>query len=105
MTPRPALPAGTELREWDGWCLELVDSLLHKHPDGRILYVDLEHGPGPWKYHTAMVLDGLVYDAWFPTVRLPPGDYVERVFGPGVEWEVMPLEEEDAETAAEVRHG
>lgn len=36
----------------------------------------------------ALVLDGLVYDAWHPDVRLPPAEYVAEVFG-DVEWEII----------------
>lgn len=85
MTPVD-LPSGSALNEWDGWCLELVDHLLHQHPSGQILYVD--NLTGHWKYHAALVLDGLVYDAWHPEARLPPAEYVAAVFG-DVEWEVM----------------
>ncbi len=68
------LPSGAALQEWDGWCLELVDHLLHQHPSGKVLYVDQPNAR--WKYHAALVLGGLVYDAWHPDVRLPPREYV-----------------------------
>ena len=59
-----------ELLEWDGLCMELVNELLHSHPNGEILWID---NPIPrWKYHVALVLEGIVYDAWYPNVRLPP---------------------------------
>lgn len=67
----------TDLAPWDGWCLELVDSLLHQHPTGDILYVEPRPGSRMWrrwKYHAALVLDGIVYDAWHPEVRLPPAE-------------------------------
>ncbi len=83
----------TDLAEWDGNCLELVDGLLHKHPDGHILYVEPVNHP-KWGYHAALVLDGLVYDAWYPTVRLPPAEYVAAVFGPGTPWEIDPGRDE-----------
>ncbi len=84
----------TDLSPYEGLCLELVDHLLHQHPDGAILYIDLEDEPGPWRYHAALLLDGLVYDAWFPEVRLPPEEYVAEVFGEGVVWEVNPGSED-----------
>ncbi len=97
MTP-PALtvdlPRGRALREYDGMCLELVDSLLHKHPTGQVLYVGPLDDHPTWRRHAALVLDGVVYDAWFPKARLPPAEYVAEVFGSGVEWEVI---EEDGE--------
>jgi len=55
----------------------------------------------PLIYHAALVLDGIVHDAWHPNVRLPPAEYVERVFGPGVTWELNPgSDEEDGDVAA-----
>lgn len=97
------LPNAEELaREWHGQCLELVNELLHDHPAGAILYVEPPLGEpwlnsiyGPWKYHAVLLLDGLVYDAWHPQVRLPPGAYVERVFGPDARWEINPGSDED----------
>jgi len=88
MTIAVILPQGEELKKWEGYCLELVNELLHRHPTGQILYI--EPWAGPWKYHTALVLDGLVYDAWYPDVRLPPAEYVEEVFGDVIEWEIIP---------------
>jgi hypothetical protein len=85
----------SDLSEWDGWCLELVNELLIQHPTGSILYV--EPSSGMWKYHAALVLDGLVYDAWHPDVRLPPNEYVEAVFGPGTSWELNPGSNEGQE--------
>ncbi len=78
-----------DLAEWEGNCLELVDDFLHRHPTGHILYVELDDHPR-WRYHAALLLDGIVYDAWHPTVQLPPAEYVETVFGSGVTWEIDP---------------
>lgn len=89
--PMPA----EKLAEWDGLCMELVDELLHSHPTGDILYVDLEGDAlHCWKYHEAIVVDGIVHDPWFPDVRLPPSEYVERVFG-DVPWELNPGADDD----------
>lgn len=90
--PRIVDLSAYSLSEFDGWCLELVNDLLHKYPDGEILY--LEFVSGPWKYHAALVLDGIVHDAWNPTVRLPPADYVRTVFGDGATWEINPGSDE-----------
>lgn len=88
------LPADTT--PWEGWCLELVNELLGKHPDGDILYVALRDTHPTWRYHAAIVVDGIVHDAWHPTVRLPPAEYVERVFGRHVEsWELNPGDDEE----------
>ena len=80
-----------DLSTWDGFCLELVDDLLGQHPSGDILYVELSRSHPRWSWHAAMVLDGLVYDAWHPDVRLPPSEYVEHVFGSAAtSWEINP---------------
>lgn len=80
-----------QLDAWDGLCLELVNELLHSHPDGDILYIDLEGDPlHLWRYHAAIVVRGVVHDPWFPDARLPPAEYVERVFGSDVPWEINP---------------
>jgi hypothetical protein len=77
----------TDLAEWEGWCLELVNELLRTYPDSDILYVDLMDHPR-WTYHAAIVVDGIVHDAWHPDVRLPPAEYVRKVFGcEGATWE------------------
>ena len=81
-----------DLREWDGACLDLVDDLLHKHPDGDILYV--ENITGRWSYHAALVLDGVVHDPWFPNVKLPPAEYVREVFGDDATFEINPGNDE-----------
>lgn len=84
-----ALPADEELQAYDGWCLELVNELLGEHHNGSVLYVEPQNHDR-WRYHAALVLEGLVYDAWFPTVRLPPAEYVAAVFGPDTPWEIIP---------------
>jgi hypothetical protein len=84
--------------EWDGLCLELVNHLLNEHPEGDILYVENLPFDHVWKYHAALVLDGLVYDAWHPDVRLPPTEYVAAVFGSGATWEINPGADEERST-------
>lgn len=77
-----------QLREWNGACLDLVNDLMHSHPTGDTLWID---NPTPhWRFHAALVLDGAVYDAWHPHVRLPPAAYVAAVFGEDVSWEINP---------------
>lgn len=73
------------LDEYDGICGELVDGMMHWLGEGkiRILYLkgeglmcrDLE-----WSYHMVAVIDGLVHDAWFPNLLLPPSEYVRTAF-------------------------
>jgi hypothetical protein len=88
------LPTAQALAAYEGLCLELVNDLLAAHPTGHILWVDTPHHP-TWRYHVALVLDGLVYDAWHPAVRATPAEYVRRVFGAGAEWEIDPGAEEE----------
>jgi hypothetical protein len=75
-----------ELDEWDGICLELVNDLLHSHPEGAILYVDNLPDDHYWRYHAVLLLDGVVYDAWHPEVAgKGPIEYAREVFGPWCE--------------------
>lgn len=82
------LPASV-LEEWEGVCLELVDALLWNHPEGQLLYVENLPPYFGWRYHAAFVYEGVVYDAWHPDVRLPPAEYVRKVFGPKAKWEIV----------------
>lgn len=92
------------LLDWSGACLELVNELLWSHPEGQILYVENIPDDFGWKYHAALVLDGLVYDAWHPSFRLPPAEYVRAVFGPGTTWEVMADDDESEENSPNAAH-
>lgn len=33
-----------------------------------------------WRYHCVPVINGLVHDAWFPKLILPPKEYVAKAF-------------------------
>jgi hypothetical protein len=77
------------LAEWEGACLELVNDLLGSHPTGQILCVDHLPHDCRWSYHAALVLEGVVYDAWNPDVRLPPAEYTRQVFGEDAAWELI----------------
>jgi hypothetical protein len=93
------LPTGDALAHFDGYCLELVDHLLHEHPTGKIIYVTPRNGSRigkRWRYHCALLLDGIVHDAWHPDARLPPAEYVEHVFGKRTKWEINPGSDEAA---------
>ncbi len=92
-----SFPLASEvLDEWWGACLELVNELLWSHPTGQILYVEDLPEDSDWRYHAALVLDGVVYDAWHPHVQLAPAEYVREVFGPGTTWEIIGDDEEDS---------
>lgn len=88
------------LDAYEGWCLELVDDVLHRHPEADVLWVDLA-GHERWKYHAVPVLDGIVHDAWHPMLLLPPDQYVERAFGARARsWELNPgADKEEIEEA------
>lgn len=78
--------------------MEWVDAQLGEHPDGDILWIDFEPHQHPhWRYHAALVLDGIVYDAWFPNLGLSPKEHVRQVFGSDVLWEINPGQNEDEE--------
>ena len=76
------------LEDWEGLCGELVDELLHAHPEGDILWVD--NPIFGWRYHMALILDGRVHDPWYVDLVLPPDQYVEAAFGPNITWEINP---------------
>lgn len=74
------------LYQYGGLCGELVDGMMHWLGEDkiRILYVKggdgLACGDEEWNYHMVAVIDGLVHDAWFPDLLLPPGKYVKAAF-------------------------
>ena len=78
---------GEGLEDYDGFCGELADAVLHRHPGAKILYIEpcckwtyLNYGDDGWRYHMVAVVDGIVHDAWFPELLLPPEQYVEQAF-------------------------
>lgn len=78
---------GEDLDEYHGVCGELADAIMHQYPDAQILYIkprdDLEGlviGDNICKYHMVAVIDGIVHDAWFPELLLPPEQYVKQAF-------------------------
>lgn len=101
LASRPVvLPSGVELDEWEGCCIDLAGSLQETY-GGDLLYIEGDDLRGPdgtaWKWHAALLRDGVVYDAWFPHLRLPPDDHVLEAFGPeaGARWEINPGAEDD----------
>lgn len=83
------------LERFESRCMELVDEVLHRHPDADILWVDLEMPDDPlsffdWMYHAVPVINGLVHDAWHPEAMLPPPEYVDEVWSDrNPEWGLM----------------
>lgn len=78
---------GEDLDEYRGYCGELADAIMHRYPNAQILYVkprkdweDLAIGDDICRYHMAAVVDGIVHDAWFPELLLPPDRYVKQAF-------------------------
>ena len=76
------------LKEYEGFCGELVDAIIHWMGEQRVRIMYLQDdgdglGPGGcWSYHMVPVIDGHVHDAWFPDYVLPPKEYI-RVAFPG----------------------
>lgn len=60
--------------------------MLYVEPTIGLLPSGKEEG---WWYHAALVLEGVVYDAWHPDVRLPPEEFVRAVFGENATWEIF----------------
>ena len=78
---------GEDLKDYEGFCGELADQVIHRNPGAQILYIEpccdscwLPHKDDAWRYHMVAVVDGIVHDAWFPELLLPPAQYVEQAF-------------------------
>ena len=85
------------LDDYEGICGDLVDGMMRWIGEDRIriLYIkgDLECQGLEWSYHMVAVIDGLVHDAWFPSLPLPPEEYIKSAF-PKIELEFsFPAEE------------
>lgn len=84
---------GETLEEYDGFCGELVDAIIHWMGEQRVRIMYLKgdcDGIGPdccWSYHMVPVIDGRVHDAWFPALVVPPDEYLLAAF-PGQDPEV-----------------
>lgn len=84
--------AEESLEDYDGMCGELVDAMIHWYGEDRhvgILYISppseyemirTEHDPIGWCYHMVAIIDDLVHDPWYPTLVLPPDEYVKSAF-------------------------
>lgn len=94
------------LKEWDGICLELVNELNIEF-NGSVLFIRptwADHALSspdetPWSYHAAMLLDGLVYDPFFPASVLSPHEFVKAVFG-GVAVEITVFSDDGPENGS-----
>lgn len=75
---------GETIEDFDGLCGELVDLLIHEYGEEAvdILYIDgdIKCENWTWSYHMVAVIDGIVHDAWFPKLMLPPDEYVIAAF-------------------------
>src|SRR5215831_16352938 len=63
--------------DWEGCCGELANQLLG--PDDHMLYVECD--TAPWRYHMAMLRDGLVHDAWCKGPALTIHAWLVKMFG------------------------
>ncbi len=76
------------LSDYDGYCGELVDGLIHWLGEDRVSILYISNGDfsiplddgSYWGYHMVAVVDGRVHDAWFPEHILPPEEYLEAAF-------------------------
>lgn len=86
---------GESIRHWRGLCFRLAEMVADRHR-GTLLVVEptvglglpvpQAAGGGWWSHHVAPVVAGLVHDAWFPALVLPPADYCAQAFPvPGVQ--------------------
>ena len=78
---------GETIDEYDGLCGELADILISKLGEDvvSILYIDgkecdLRCGDHSWSYHMVPIVHGVVHDAWFPDLMLPPRQYLKAAF-------------------------
>ena len=78
---------GESTDDYQGMCGELVDAIIHWLGEDRvsIMHVDSYDDDlvGPtvsWRYHMVAVIDGIVHDAWFPKIILPPVEYAKLAF-------------------------
>jgi len=77
---------GESLGEYDGLCGELVDGIIQWLGEHRVRIMYLKGGEeglgsnGCWSYHMVPVIDGMVHDAWFPNLIIPPKEYVRIAF-------------------------
>ena len=74
------------IKIFDGFCAELTDCIIHWMGSDivSILYIkgplDFEDECDYWRYHQVPLVNGLVHDAWHPTLILPPNEYVIAAF-------------------------
>jgi len=82
------------LSDYDGFCLELVDDVLHfldDTVDAKVIYMDVPREGrllashafsfwgGNWRYHAAVFIDGLVHDGLFKH-PMPVNKYLRKMF-------------------------
>ena len=84
---------GEDLEEYEGYCLELVDDILHwlkpeLEAKAEIMYMDVPYlgdlHPScvqviGWRCHAVLFIDGLVHDAHLEEA-LPVAAYLRRMF-------------------------
>lgn len=91
------LPSEKQLRQLrvehdpGGTCMEAADELLHLFEAAKLLYVEKPDqepftpsvftSSGVWKYHSAVIIDGRVYDPWLPHAAYPIENYLPIMFG------------------------
>lgn len=67
---------GETLEDYDGVCGELAGAMMQ--PGDRLLYVEGDIG---WRYHMALLRDGLVHDGWCEAGALTLRKWLVKMFG------------------------
>lgn len=77
-------------KEYEGHCMEYVNDAITAF-GGDILWFEMPWhnvliGPNNerWSYHAAPLINGLVYDPWYPKLMLEPVEFAKRAFGSSV---------------------
>lgn len=79
---------GENLQEYEGYCGEVADMILHE-AGGDIIHMEPAQGdwfypsycPGlSWKFHIVARVRNRIYDAWYPGRPCTLNTYLQRVF-------------------------
>jgi len=75
---------------WDGACIDFAGELIDSIGKGRLAYFNTDLNPD-WKYHAAVVVDGVVHDLWQDS-PIPLPEYLPKIGAVSVEYpaEVTP---------------
>lgn len=66
-----------------GWTEDEVVEAMYMEPAAWGKTLPWQEG-WTWEWHMVAIVDGVVHDAWFPDLMLPPSEYIDEAF-PGLE--------------------